>query len=177
MNGSAALTSGGHFPVFNPMFDLGATIWLVKIKFVTRNPQPIVSYGQITAPFPVDVWIISLFTILLIAALLHLSNVLYQKSHMKELNLTKTEHHPINFYLFSLTKVTEPDPLPWFDKWTAGKLFSFMWGFLCMMLVFFYTSNLRAHLVTIEYEESPDTLQHIIDRGSVPYMYTTPRNR
>ncbi len=177
MNGSVALSHGGHFPIFSPMFDLGSSFWMVRIMFITRNPQPIVSYGQITAPFPLNVWALSVGLVIAIAALLHLSYYLYQKPHIHHLELAKVEYHPINFYLYSLTKMTEPDPLPWFEKWTSGKVFAFWWSVFCMFMVMFYTSNLRAHLITLEYEEAPDTLDHIIKRGAVPYMYGTLRNR
>ncbi len=176
MNGTSVMTYGGHFPVFKPMFDLSNSFWMVKVMFITRNPIPIISFGQITAPFSSTVWTLSALLVMIVGLMHHITYKLYQKPYIQQLDLAKREHHPANFYLFSLAKLTEPDPLPWFKKWSAGKIFSLLWTLFCLLMVLFYTCNLRAHLITVNYEESPETLDHIIDRGTVPYMYRTLRN-
>ena len=34
--------------------------------------------------------------------------------------LTMREDNLSNFYIYVFAKITEPDPLPWFNKWSSG---------------------------------------------------------
>ncbi len=85
--------------------------------------------------------------------------------------LVKKEPLLGNLILFPFTKIVEPDALPWFGKWSSGKLAYFVWMVFSTFIVFFYTSNLRAHLVYIDYENSPQGLKDIYERGQTVYQY------
>ncbi len=62
--------------------------------------------------------------------------------------------------------MTEPEPLPWFtSRGTGGHLLVFLWTLLAWLLVMFYQSNLRAHLILLEYEEPIDTLEDVLLRA------------
>ncbi len=60
--------------------------------------------------------------------------------------------------------------MPWFRSWSAGRFLIFVWMVLSLFLIMFYTSNLRASLMIIDYEKPLDTLQDIVDNGKRVYI-------
>ncbi len=68
--------------------------------------------------------------------------------------------------------MTLTDPLPWFDKWTSGKLGAFLWMMFALLMISFYTSNLRAHMITIDYEEPLHTFEAIARLAGKVYLYS-----
>ncbi len=47
----------------------------------------------------------------------------------------------------------------------AGSLAVTLWSVFALLLLMFYQSNLRAHLVTVDYEKPMATMQDVLDRG------------
>ncbi len=129
-----------------------------------------ITYSHIVRPFDRTTWILGTLTVFLLATMQLIAYKIYQKPYCKTHNLSKPEEPWFNFYLFSFCKVTEPDCLPWFTKFSAGKLLTCLWMLLAMLLIFFYVSNLRAHFMIVKYEEPPTTLKHIVQRGQRVYI-------
>ena len=75
-----------------------------------------------------------------------------------------------DFIIHPVAKITEPDPMPWFQGWSTGQFLVFTWSVLALFLTMFYTSNLRAHLVTIHYERPLESFQDIVDNGKKVYI-------
>ncbi len=159
-------------PTFN-MFDFTFPIAPGNLVYLSRELQPVVSYGHITKPFPSAVWLALVITIFVLATMQFVSYRVYQMPKIVSHSLAKSEEFPLNFFLYSYVKLTEPDPLPWFKKWSTGKFLTFLWTILGLFAILFYTSNLRAHFMTIEYEEPPSTLNHVAERGKRVYIFDT----
>ncbi len=170
-NGLADVTQAGMLEVFNRLFDLIVPYSESKLIYVTRAPKPMTSLGSITKQFTIVVWITSASTIFALAALLYLTHTLYQVDHIKMYTLAKEEKLKANIWIFPFAKITEPEPLPWFKKWSAGKMVVLLWSVLSTFLAHFYTSNFRASLIAVEYEEPPTTLQNVVDRGERVYIF------
>lgn len=152
------------------LFDLNHNFWYVEWTYFSRIPRPITSYNNVTKPFPVLVWIVSLSTIFILALLTFIFHTVYTKSLLSYMKLAKQEKHRLNFFIFPFAKFSEPEPLPWFNKWSAGKFLTFTWSILTLFLIFFYVSNLRAYILLIEYEKPADTLMDIYERGARVYI-------
>ncbi len=61
--------------------------------------------------------------------------------------------------------------MPWFPKWSSGRFSIFLWSYLSSFLIMFYTSNLRAHLATVDYEKPLDTLESVAENGKRVFIY------
>ncbi len=88
-------------------------------------------------------------------------------------NLVLRESSPSNFALYPFFRFSEPDPLRWFSPgWSSGRLAVLLWTAAAFSLVLFYTSNLRAHMISVDYEAPLDTLGDIADNGATVYLPT-----
>ena len=145
----------------------------MELRYISKVPQPVKTYDFLISPLDPIVWLLSMLAVLALASIFHIAYHVYMSEHLLKLNLVKYERHALNFYIYSFTKLTEPDPLPWFDNhWSAGRFAYFLWTFLSLLMTMFYTSNLRAHLITVTYEKPIDTLNDIIQNGKTVYLYT-----
>ncbi len=172
ISGESDLTGGALVPIFN-MFDLTFPLTPGHLVYLSRQLQPVVSYGHIMKPFPTAVWIAIIITLFALATMQLISYRVYQMPGISSHALATLEEFPMNFFLYSYVKLTEPDPLPWFKKWSTGKFLTFLWSLLGLFAIMFYTSNLRAHFMAIEYEDPPSTLNHIAERGKRVYIFDT----
>ncbi len=178
MTGQADICTGAINILLRRRYDYGIYMRLTLQRYITRQPRPINAYGNISKPFPSSVWTISVIFILVLAILLYVSHKIYQSDDLKRHQLAKEEMLAFNFFLFAFAKLTEPDPLPWFHKWSTGRFVVFLWSLLSLFLLMFYTSNLRAYMVMVEYEKAPVDLYDVYNRGQRVYIYdVAPRQR
>ncbi len=142
-----------------------------EIKFLSKAPKMAISFGNLTKPFSANAWLLLSMTIAIISVSLFISHRLYSNIN---LDYVKPEQHWLNFFLFSFCKVTEPEPLPWFvKKGTGGHFLVFNWTILSWVAVMFYLSNLRAHLISVDYEKPIDSLQDVLERSSKIWISET----
>ncbi len=153
------------------LFDLGVPLRETNLVYMTRPPEAIKIYDQITRPFPDSVWVVAVMTCMILSILMYFIHTVHMKDIIRDNNLVRKEELTLNFLLFPFTKITEPDALPWFEAWSSGKLAYFLWTVFSVFIIFFYTSNLRAHLIYIDYEKTPTGLKDIYDRGERVYIY------
>ncbi len=172
MNRRAELTVAGINGALS-LFDFSVPLKLTYLQYITRPPLPIVKYDKIVRPFPVDVWIMIVLCCLLLTLLMFLIYQVHMMDTIIDNNMVKKERLIGNLLIFPFMKIIEPDPLPWFEKWSSGKLVYFVWMIFSTFIVLFYTSNLRAHLVYIDYEKAPEDLKDIYERGKTVYVYNT----
>ncbi len=173
MTGKADLTNGGINEIFSSFFDLGYTQCHAELQYLTRTPRPLRTFNEIFKPFPINVWLSFGFTLLSLGFLMYLAHKMYHLNALINFKLCRRERSLLNFLIFPFAKITEPEPLPWFNKLSAGKLLVILWTITSIVFVMFYTSNLRAHLVTIEYETPPNTLEEIASSGRKIYIPTS----
>ncbi len=141
------------------------------LSYIFRAPRKVVSYGNVARPFSVLVWLIIFFTVFVLATLQFASYKVYTSKGIIEYDIMKKVSSQVDLFLYPFVKITEPDPMPWFIKWSTGKFVVFLWTLTAMLLVMFYTSNLRAYMIMIDYEPEPRTLKDIVDREERVYIY------
>ncbi len=162
------------FELYGHFFDFGGPLGPAYDLYITRAPAP-VDYNprNLVRSFSAQVWLAIASCLCLISIMMFLANLTYDSPSLRPWKIAKTEESPFNFVLYPFAKMTEPDPLPWFHKWSTGRLLVFLWSLLSTCVVLFYQSNLRVNLMMIEYEEAPRTLHEVADRGSKIYIYNT----
>ena len=158
--------------LFGKHFTLSAPFLLTEKGYISRNPIPVTTYGNISRPFSASVWALSAIAIATFSFLFMVSHRLYSSSkHLRPFHLARKERAPLNFVIFPFAKITEPDPLPWFRKWSAGKLLVLLWSTFSLTMILFYCSNLRVHFVTVDYESPIDTLEDVVKNNKRVYLF------
>ncbi len=170
---------GGLGWLLNSFFDLPANLAFAEMVFVSRTPKPVITFGNIFKPFSTLVWTLGMFCLIILSTFFLASYKIYTSAEIIEHGLvTKKENLYLSFYLFSICKITEPEPLPWFNKsWSAGRFGVILWSIFALLMTMFYTSNLRAFMIMVEYEESLDSIEDIIANGKTPWMFKQPTTR
>ena len=156
------MTSGGISLRTFMMFDCDFPLSLDRVVGVSRAPRPKLSFGNIVKPFSLLIWLCifgSLGVLCVVFVLIYKTYTSISKSFIAK------EDTYVNFLLFTFCKISEPEPLPWFRHGIAGQLSVFLWTLMSLFCIFFYVSNLRAVMVTVEYEKPIDTLQDVVDNG------------
>ncbi len=166
LTGQSHMSTAGLAWIFNRYFDVTVPMTQFDLIMMSRAPRTITSWGNIVSPFRLDTWLSVLIVLIVIAISLLVSHRVYVLLKIP----VKDEPSPINFFLFTLCKVTEPEPLPWFRSGTAGHLFVFIWTVFACIMVLFYLSNLRAYLMTLQHEEPIESLQDVVDNNRRVWM-------
>ncbi len=115
-------------------------------------------------PFEAFTWVGIVFTLFLLCTFFLVAHTTYKSLGLGD-DLVLPEGSRFNFFLYGFCKITEPEPLPWFRRAAAGSLAVTLWSVFALLLLMFYQSNLRAHLVTVDYEKPMATMQDVLDRG------------
>ncbi len=171
-DGESDFATGSVSLLFGSLFDLTASYETTEYSYASRLPRPVVTYGNVAKPFSALVWGLSAACLAMLSLFFTLAHKMYQSKHMSDLNLASLEESPLNFFLFTFAKLSESDALPWFRKWSSAKMGVFIWVVFSTFLVLFYTSNLRAHMITVEYEKPLHTLEDIVQNGKPVYLPT-----
>ena len=53
-------------------------------------------------------------------------------------SLTRNPTHKLDFIIMTFCGITEPDPIPWFPKWSTGKILILLWSA--------FLNNAKTHL-------------------------------
>lgn len=139
------------------------------LQFVTRKPVPIISYDQYISGFSVSVWMAILSSLLLFAICFKLFYNAYI-THFPP-GFCGSLTNPFDFIILTLAGITEPDPLPWFPKWSAAKCLVLFWSILSTFIIFFYTCNLRSRLTAVTYEKPIDNARDVVERGKTVFLH------
>ncbi len=170
MTGEADVTDGAIADLIFNLFDLSPPSWHIREKLITRKSKPLPPFINVLRPFSPRIWLIILATLQIISLLLAVINKIYMKPCFQEAELSRYEPSAYLFFLYPMFKIAEPEPLPWFKKWSAGKVLSTTWIFMSMVTVILYNCNLRSSLITIEYEEPPQTVTDVVLTGQSVYI-------
>ena len=154
--------SGGHAHILQEHFDLDFPQAMVRVVGLSRTPGQKLPFGNITKPFSPLLWLLISFCLVSLSLSLFVAHALYERVSKR---LVLKEEAKTNFLLFTFCKITEPEPLPWFRGGFGGRLLVFLWTTLSLLCTMFYVSNLRAMMVTTEYEKSIDTLEDVLTHG------------
>ena len=155
-----------------PMFFMSSKRFLFGSKVLT-NP-----IDNLIQPFPFIVWMLVLSSLLAFIALFVLIHTVYSNVPNTEGLMLKSTTK-IDVIIKTIGTLTEPDKFPYFPKLSTGFmkiiyfqnifLLSFscslglactvLWGIAVTFFSFFYNSNLRAHLMNVQYSPRIDTLE------------------
>ncbi len=167
-----SLTGVANIGCVSASSDQSFHLFVGSSHFVSRLPIPIVSFGNIVRPFSPMVWAMTGVTTFALATFFLFASRVYQSSNRDNLRSRGLDEPVENFYLYSFFRLTEPDPLCWFtSKWSAGRLGVLLWSLLSLFLMHSYSSNLRAHIMAVQYERPLKTLEDIISNGRTVYIY------
>ncbi len=126
--------------------------------------------GNIVKPFNALIWAAVTCSLFLLCTFFLAAHRVYQR--LEGISL-RPEASKLNFYIYGFCKITEPEPLPWFSKAMAGTMSVTLWTIFGLFITMFYQSNLRAFMVTKEYEKPMVSLQDVLDRGENIWMSRT----
>ncbi len=121
----------GTFNVKNmvrPIYDISSFYTFSRLQYVTRNLVPLPVYDQYVKAFDVMVWLVTLLTMFVLSVIFR-GLYWFYKDILKIDSLYGKVTHPSDFFLLTFSSLTEPDPLPWFPKWSTGKSYLSMHKF------------------------------------------------
>ncbi len=162
---------GGLADINFHFFDLGFSLWHIQEKYITRKPLPLEHISNILKPFSHQVWIVLLMTLTIFSLLFLTIHKMYSASEpFRNLNLARREESTCVFFLYSFTKLTEADVLPWFSTWSAGRLATLLYYIMAWLMIQFYSCNLKTYMATIQYEAPPADRSDLIKQQSTVYI-------
>lgn len=161
LSGQEEINSGASIYLINLFFDMSIPVLHTDVLFMSRASRTVTAWGNISSPFDNITWIVIVILLIVFSLLFLLSHRIYAGLGCK----VKHEHSRFNFFMFTFCKVTEPEPLPWFKTGHGGKLLVFTWTIMACLLIIFYQSTLRAHLMTLQYEKPISSLQDVVDNN------------
>ncbi len=142
-----------------------------NFHFISRMPRVLEHVDSFLLPFSSQIWLIVMLSLLCLSIMFYATHSLYISSALIHAGLHKPETSSMNFLLFTFAKLTEPDPIPWFSqKWSTGKLVTFVWSLFSFLILSFYNCNLRAHLSAVSYEKPIDEAEDVILHGKKPWL-------
>ncbi len=130
---------------------------------VSRSPRKLASYTSTLKPFSPIVWAALAVTLLCLHLMIYIAHAVYATTEIAHEKLQKKERSLVSFGISVYFKVTEPEAIDMFtNRWSTGKLMSFLWAVLCFFIVAFYNSKLRAHIAAITYESPTESIQFVL---------------
>ncbi len=142
-----------------------------NFHFISRMPNVLERFYGFLLPFSLSIWVTTIFSLLCLSIMFYITYSAYTIPEMSHAGLHIKETSSLNFFLYTLSKLTEPDPLPWFtSQWSTGKLLTFIWSLYCLLMTSFYNCNLRAHLAAVDYEKPVDNANDVIQQGKTPWL-------
>ncbi len=162
VSGNAEMGSTQLFHFFQRYYDFTPIIHGTGTVFMARVPQPVLSFGNVLKPFNATTWLLILSTVFLLCVMFLFTYMIYEKLRSE---FVVPEPSKLNFFLYPMFKITEPDPLPWFKGGMSSKLSVFTWSLFALFINMFYLSNLRAYMIMVDYEDPMETLDDVATQG------------
>eukprot|EP00094_Tigriopus_californicus_P009075 TCALIF_08748-PA protein Name:"Protein of unknown function" AED:0.19 eAED:0.15 QI:0/0.5/0/0.6/1/1/5/0/330 len=151
--------------------DPSVTIYTSTPHYCSRVPQPLPNYQNLLKVFPLNVWLIMLWTNL-ICSLVMYGIYRFYASHdiMIYATIGSMKARMVDFLVRINIGIMEPDAIPWFKTHSAGSLFSGAFCIYATFLGFFYTSMFLATLVSVEREPPINSASDALARGANVYI-------
>ncbi|XP_059085026.1 uncharacterized protein LOC131882025 [Tigriopus californicus] len=142
-------------------FDLSYYLLFSQLRYVTRVPQKTVAFGNVARGFDQLGWLAVFITLGCFALTFELIFYLY-KFKIKDKSLYNNPGNPVDFFLLTFTTFVEPDKINWFPTWSVGKLMTLLWSVFALLVVSFYTSNLRTNLIAPNLEPEINSHEDVL---------------
>ncbi len=91
-----------------------------NIVYMARNPRIVKSYNQQFTIFHLHIWLLIILIVFVMASTFKTIYSVYGKLDEKY-GLLIPVTHQIDFLLLPFASLTEPDPIPWFPRFSTGK--------------------------------------------------------
>ena len=115
----------GTCSIIQPYYSIfGFTTFFYQKEFsyITRKPVPVTTIDNLIKVFGLDIWLTLFFTLLSISICFATFYHVYKAKTFRHLNLVKENVNNFDFPLLTFATLMEPDPIPWFPKYSAGKV-------------------------------------------------------
>ena len=137
-NGSAEFGTGMQNMIAIKTSAIHYTIpsYLTFDILATRIPIPLPYFGNLIRPLPNIVWATIFSMVILMSIVFFIINKTYRRidKHSgwdKDKRLTIKVASVVDFPVKTFSTLTEPELIPWFPQWSAGKLISDMCASKC----------------------------------------------
>ncbi|TRY79367.1 hypothetical protein TCAL_14787 [Tigriopus californicus] len=160
---------GLQFYYNSVFFDLSNYILFSQLRYTSRVPQKTVTFGNVARGFDTWSWLAVFITLGSFSATFQLIYYVY-KYKMKDATLYKNPGNPIDFFLLTFTTFVEPDKLKWFPSWSTGKFATLLWSIFALLVVSFYTSNLRTNLIAPNFEPEINSHEDILKYDKIVHV-------
>ena len=152
--------------------DFSFPYYTLRTHFATRPPILQSNLYALAKTFPGNVWGFTFVTFTFLAITFGIIFATYQRLP-REYGLLEgnyTEMPWFDLILLPVVKFLEPEPIPWFPKWSSGRLATLMYSIFCTFILFFMLSNLRTILIARKYEKPMVTEDDVLNRGKGVYI-------
>lgn len=111
-----------RIPIWNIHFEICQFYLVAELRYAARYPLPVHNFDQYLKAFSWNVWI-TLFGVLLVFSFtFKIIHYLHSEKLKEKKLIASVTQDPSDFVLLTFAGITEPEVLPWFPKWSSGKL-------------------------------------------------------
>ncbi|TRY79826.1 hypothetical protein TCAL_14788 [Tigriopus californicus] len=142
-------------------FDLSNYVLFSQMRYAARQPQKTVAFENVARGFDKLSWAAVFLTLTCFAVTFQTIFYVY-KFKIKDSGRYNNPGNPADFFLLTFTSFVEPDKINWFPTWSAGKMSALMWSVFALLVVSFYTSNLRTNLIAPSLEPEINSHEDIL---------------
>ncbi len=143
-------------------FHLGIVMMQTKATICTRKDNPIKTFDSNVRAFSPGVWFGFVGTLATFSFAFWMTYSVYEKMPNKAYHLIQPKTK-LDFIIKTVAAIVEPDPLEWFDTTLhVGKALCLLWSIFGLVMTMAYTSNLRANLIAVDFEENLDTMDKVL---------------
>ena len=128
MNGTAEFGIGANilYATHLKVMDYTVPTYFALEILASRIPILLPNFGNLIRPLPVIVWITIIGVVFVMSIVFMAINKTYKyidenACHHGEDRLTKQVRF-VDFFIKTFSTITEPEWIPWFPRWSAGKL-------------------------------------------------------
>eukprot|EP00095_Tigriopus_kingsejongensis_P009801 maker-scaffold236_size242448-snap-gene-1.19 protein:Tk09801 transcript:maker-scaffold236_size242448-snap-gene-1.19-mRNA-1 annotation:"PREDICTED: uncharacterized protein LOC101452950" len=174
-NGSCQIGSGHLVMISETHFlvDYVYYSYPLDIKIVAPKPKRLKPYWNVMRPFTPIIWMTFVGVFLGMLVVYPLSIALLSGFRGSQPNARASWTSTL---LWLLAVPLSQSHLTNFPKGVSVAILTLFWVVYCMAMSQFYASNLRANLISIDFERPLETVQDLLDRNKILYLpsgYTT----
>ena len=153
-------------------FDFGNVYSKHDAAFCSRRDFPSLTLLNVVKAFSPGIWL-GFYATLIVFAVAFLTA--YKVDVKQGRRRVKPVLYDADFFIRTIASITEPEGIPWFkyqSPVSPGRILNLCWATFATFLIFFYNSNLRAHLIKSDTEPNLESVDDILYVGGKFYIHT-----
>lgn len=115
-------------------------VYNYQFLFFTEEPDRVARFDQQLSIFSISIWMSIIGVFLVMTVIFKIIHYLYSTKIGIGHNLAGKVTHPFDFFILTVGALTEPDPIPWFPKYSTGERYAHI-SLLCH--VYFDTHEIK----------------------------------